>query len=69
MSRWTAPSDLDYWDEIEGQFLRGLEVPCRGCGQPVTLTREDRGLIHLFCETCSRRETEYQAALQDARRI
>lgn len=69
MGRWTAPSDFDYYDDVEGGFLSGLEVPCRDCGRPMLLTKDDRGLLHVSCDDCVRTRTEYHAAQTDARRI
>lgn len=68
MGRWTAPSDLDYWDEVEGRSRDGIERSCHGCHAPVMVSRDEAYLVQVFCEHCIRKaetlkaNAQYQAA-------
>jgi formylmethanofuran dehydrogenase subunit E len=53
-TRWTAPSDVDYAQQLEGRTRTGIERTCEGCGEPVMVRRSEVYQVHVFCETCVR---------------
>lgn len=52
MSRWNAPSDRDYWEDVEGRSHDGLERTCQECGEPVMVSRSEGYQIHVFHAAC-----------------
>jgi hypothetical protein len=50
MSRWTAPSDLDYYDS--NHHHSGIERTCQECGEPVMVSRTEEYQVHVFHEKC-----------------
>lgn len=49
-SRWTAPSDYDYYDSNHEHT--GIERTCFECGEPVMVSRNDEYQIHVFHKGC-----------------
>ena len=58
MGRWTAPSDMDYYDDVEGRTHDGIERTCAECAEPVMVDRETATHIHVFHSHCLDRITK-----------
>ena len=43
MSRYTAASDRDYYDEVEGVSPMPVEVRCVICDRPLSVPGDERG--------------------------
>jgi hypothetical protein len=52
MSRWTAPSDRDYDDEVEHRRRTEVEVTCLDCQRPFTIWVDERPPYR--CDDCLR---------------
>lgn len=48
-TKFTAPSDLDYWEQGRRS---GLERSCAGCGDPVLVDRAETYAIQVWCPAC-----------------
>lgn len=52
MSRYTAQSDYDYADAVEGRTRSGIERTCTSCGRPVMVSRDEVYQLQVFCDWC-----------------
>jgi hypothetical protein len=52
VSRWSSPSDMDYWDEVEGRRVDGVERTCTECGEPHMCSRDEAQQIYVFHSWC-----------------
>lgn len=59
MSRWSAVSDLDYRDEIEGRRPSHVTVSCLRCQRPMDVEVDDPGPYR--CEHCASLHTDWIA--------
>lgn len=55
MSRWTAASDRDYFDEANGPYA-GVERTCEHCGRPVLVSRSEPYVLVIWCDDCQRKD-------------
>ena len=61
MSRWTAPSDLDYYDEFAYDRCRRIGMlACVKCGDDVSVEFDERGPV--WCETCQAKDDAEKTA-------
>lgn len=67
MSRWSALSDLDYDEEIEGRSLL-LTRSCTRCGERVTVGAGESYTVTVLCDRCWRIALETQARKSQAAR-
>jgi hypothetical protein len=65
MSRWDAPSDLDYYNEACGPELVARE--CEHCGETFTEPAVGDYVMHPLCDWC-KQELAYKLSLKDPRR-
>lgn len=52
MSRWSAPSDYDYYDEVEARSTwdRATTLHCIRCERPVIVDADEPGPV--WCASC-----------------
>lgn len=56
-TRWNAPSDYDYWDEVEGHHEPNwYSVTCLTCERPFYVRADDDPPYH--CNRCIQRKAE-----------
>lgn len=62
MSRFTAASDWDYFEECN-RPAKSVEMHCRDCGAVVYVCRDDYDSVPrtLQCAECERRQDEREA--------
>ena len=65
MSRWSALSDRDYDDEVEGRQMV-LTRSCTRCGERIILTSADGYTVTILCDRCWRIALETQARKSQA---
>lgn len=52
MSKWTAPSDLDYYD-AQDRYDRSVEAVCEDCGEPFDVSFVDGPPVgRPICPSC-----------------
>lgn len=54
MSRWTAPSDRDYDDDVAHRRPWTIDLHCQGCGRPVEVDADHPGPV--WCATCAAKD-------------
>ena len=67
MSRWSALSDWDYWDDLE-RYRHRRAPQCLDCGRPMEIVYNgDDRPIHARCEYCHEPQRTVQPTAQRTR--